>query len=114
MNTTKEEITYIQFLEIEHKLDIRVGVVYDAKRIPKSDKLLELQVSFGDNHTRTVVTNLGSKFEPEKFIGVTFPFVMNLVHSKMMGVTSEAMILVGETPNGEIELSNYTTGSKLI
>ena len=112
---SKELISYGEFLEIEKKLEIKYGQVVYAERIPKSDKLLKLTVLFGQEESdeKFVVTNLGDKFEPSAFKGLTLPFVMNLVPSKMMGVVSEAMIMVPK--NGDvIELSNYSLGSKLL
>lgn len=112
----KEKITYDEFLEIEKKLEIRIGQIVDVERIPKSKKLLKLTVIFGPNKEdeKTVVTNLGEKFEPEDIVGIWCPFIMNLVPSKMMGVESEAMIMVGERPEGQIELEDYSMGTKLL
>jgi len=113
----KQQITFEEFLEIEKKLDIRIGQIISAERIQKSKKLLKLIVVFGEeeNEIKTVVTNLGEKFDPERFIGVACPFIMNLVPSTMMGVTSEAMIMVAESmTDGNIDLDNYSIGSKLL
>ena len=112
---SKELISYGEFLEIEKKLEIKYGQVVSAERIPKSGKLLKLVVLFGSEESdeKIVVTNLGENFEPSAFEGLTLPFVMNLVPSKMMGVVSEVMIMVPK--NGDvIELSNYSLGSKLL
>ncbi|TXG80791.1 MAG: hypothetical protein E6R13_07485 [Spirochaetes bacterium] len=111
----KQEISFDEFLEIESKLDIRIGKVTAAERVPKSDKLLKLTVIFGihEEDEKTVVTNLGANFNPEVFIGLQAPFIMNLKPSKMMGITSEAMIMVGQG-NGSIQLDNYSVGSKLL
>ena len=113
--TTKDEIEFSEFLEIEKKLDIRIGKVIAAERVPKSDKLLKLTVIFGINEgdEKTVVTNLGANFHPDEFIGLQIPFIMNLKPFKMMGITSEAMIVVGNA-NGSIQLDNYSVGAKLI
>ena len=112
---TKELIKYDEFLAIEDKLEIRYGQILSAERIEKSNKLLRLTVSFGKDESdiKTVVTNLGGEFEPESFLGLILPFVVNLTPSKMMGVVSEAMIMVPSN-NGKIELQNYTLGSKLL
>jgi len=112
----KEKITYDEFLEIESKLEIRIGSVVAAERIPKSNKLLKLSVSFGPQITdniKTVVTNLGDKHEPEFFVDLHLPFVVNLEPSKMMGVESQAMIIIGEGINGELDFSNYLLGTQI-
>ncbi len=110
--SSKPEIEFSEFLEIEGKLDIR---------IPKSEKLLKLEVSFGSDKTLTVVTNIGGKIQDSelKLKFEQFPFIMNLKPSKMMGIVSEAMIMVVENENGEIELPErsfckYSNGSKLM
>lgn len=114
----KEQIEFSEFLEIEKKLDIRLGTIYAVERIPKSDKLLKLTVSFGEEE-KTVVTNIGNRVKnPENtLLRLQFPFIMNLKPSKMMGITSEAMIMVVENEQGEIEIitdGQYTDGSKLL
>lgn len=119
---TKEQIDFSQFLEIESKLDIRIGQIVAAERVPKSDKLLKLSVIFGieEEDERTVVTNIGSQFEPDDLLALTFPFIVNLKPSKMMGITSEAMIIIGKTilgdANGEYEQLrlDQPIGAKLI
>ncbi len=110
----KEKIDFKTFLEIEKKLEIKVGYILTAERVPKSDKLLKLSVSFADNDIKTVVTNIGNKIDPEELFGISCPFITNLEVSKIMGITSEAMIMVGETTNGKIELRNYLIGTKLL
>lgn len=121
MENIKEQIEFSEFLEIEKKLDIRIGQVVASERVPKSDKLLKLTVIFGseESDVKTVVTNLGQYFEPDVFLGGRFQFIVNLKPSKMMGITSEAMIMVGEPYNGDlevlsIELSDFSIGTKIL
>jgi len=119
MNATsiKPQITYDEFLEIESKLDIRIGKILTSERIPKSKKLLKLSVDFGSFGIKTVVTNLGDLYEPECFSDLTMPFITNLKPSVMMGIESEAMILVGEKVDGDnskLEFNNYSIGTVLL
>lgn len=119
---TKEKIKFFEFLEVQKKLDIRMGQVVDCVRIPKKDKLLQLTVIFGngDEDVKTSVTSLGEFFEPDNFLNEFFPFIINLTPTKIGGVISEAMIMVGtgvlERSKDDIELkfSDYTIGSKLL
>ena len=110
---TKELIPFDKFLEIEKQLEIRIGFITNSERIPKKDKLLHLTVNFGEE-TRDVVTNLGDRFQPEDFKGLSLPFIMNLEPAKMGGVTSTAMIMVGESAEGFVSLTNHTIGTKLL
>jgi methionyl-tRNA synthetase len=115
---TKEQIEFSEFLEIENKLDIRIGQVVAAERVPKSDKLLKLTVIFGANEEdeKTVVTNIGATVEPDDLLALTMPFIVNLKPSKMMGITSEAMIVVGTGLEGQMQvgLDYMGIGTKLI
>ena len=54
----KEKIVFKEFLEIESKLEIKIGRVVEVNEVPKSDKLLRLSVDFGPDDIRTVVTNI--------------------------------------------------------
>ena len=116
---TKDKIPFSEFLENEKKLDIRIGQIVAAERVPKSNKLLKLTVIFGANEEdqKTVVTNIGSTHEPEDLLALTMPFIVNLEPVTMMGIVSEAMIVVGTNDNAEkpqVGLDYFSIGSKLI
>jgi len=114
----KEQIEFNEFLEIEKKLEIRIGEIHSAERIPKSKKLLKFDVHFGDEiGYKICVSNLGEADEPTEFVGAICPFVMNLKPSKMMGVESEVMIMVGEDDKLGItgyHMNQYMLGTKLL
>ena len=120
---TKELIEFSEFLDTQNKLDIRIGQIVAAERVAKSEKLLKLTVIFGINEEdeRTVVTNIGANIDPEDLLATLHPFVVNLKPSKMMGITSEAMIMVAEAEVGDLEvlsmhvgIDTYTIGDKLL
>lgn len=109
MNTklTKPTITYDQFNELSGQLDIRIGQIVDAERVPKSFGL-KLTVSFGPSgETKTAFTNLGKDNEPEGLIGLLAPFLLNMEPSEIKGVMSEVMILA--KPNADNTFSMGTT-----
>lgn len=112
----KPQITFDEFLAIEAKLEIKVGRIISVEPIPKSKKLLKLTVQFryDDTETKTALTNLGDTLDPKEFLGVKMPFITNLAPVTMMGVVSEAMIMVGKPYIGGLELSDYSVGSKLL
>ena len=118
--TTKDKISFDEFLAIESKLDIRIGQIVAVERVPKSKKLLKLTVIFGteDTEEKTVVTNLGDKYEDEQDLsGLIAPFIVNLEPVTMMGITSEAMIVAGTSyDNGSLQLGlfNMGLGTKMI
>jgi methionyl-tRNA synthetase len=80
------------------KVDIRVGTIVAAERVPKSDKLLKLQVHFGGLGDRQILAGIGKSFQPSDLIGFSFTFVVNLPPRKMMGLESHGMILATGTP----------------
>jgi len=117
--TTKDKISFSEFLEIEKKLDIRVGQIVAAERVPKSNKLLKLTVRFGleEADKKTVVTNIGTTHDPEDLIGKISPFIVNLEPVTMMGIVSEAMIVAGTSEDDEtpqVGFGYLRLGAKLI
>lgn len=93
----KENIEFSEFLEIEKKLEIRVGLVTEIEDVPKSNKLRKLAVDFGEEEIRIVVTNISKNiFTSEWMKDKLFLFITNLKPVTMMGIESSAMILPGE------------------
>lgn len=74
------------------KVQLKVGKVLEAERVPKSSKLLKLQVDIGTEH-RQIVAGIGNKYEPENLIGKTIVVVANLKPAKLMGIESQGMVL---------------------
>jgi methionyl-tRNA synthetase len=111
----KPQITFDEFLEIESKLEIKVGLIINAEKVPKSYGL-KLTVEFGPDDVRTVFTNIGKTHEPETLIWLTMPFITNLAPSTIKGVESQAMIMVGTTPDGkeQVGLNSMGVGTKLM
>lgn len=111
----KAQITFDEFLEIQSKLEIKIGQITHAERVPKSYGL-KLTVDFGEGDVRTVFTNLGKTHEPETLIGLTMPFITNLAPSNIKGVESQAMIMVGTGTNGQeqVGLDFIGIGTKLM
>ncbi len=87
----KEETSFDDFT----KMDIRLGTIIDAIRVPKADKLLQLTVNTGLD-TRTIVSGIAEHYAPEEVIGKTVAVLMNLAPRKIRGVESQGMILMAE------------------
>ncbi len=89
------------------KVEIRIGEIKSAEKIEGSDKLLKLQVNFG-NEDRQVLSGIAAYFpDPTVLVGKRCPFVTNLAPRMMMGMESQAMILA--TGGGEEPLSLFET-----
>lgn len=89
MEQPKTTITYDDFAI----LDIRVGSVISCENVPKSEKLLKLEVDFGKLGTRQILTGMAKWYAPDDFINKQFLFIVNLEPRKMMGLTSHGMLL---------------------
>ena len=74
------------------KVDLRVGKVLQAERVPKSDKLVKMQIDIGPE-TRQIVGGIGKAFSPEELVGRTVVVVANLKPAKLMGIESQGMVL---------------------
>jgi methionyl-tRNA synthetase len=76
------------------KLDIRVGLVKNCQRVPKSKKLLQFTIDDGTGQERTICSGIAAFYEnPEELIGKRILFVANFAPRKMMGIESQGMIL---------------------
>jgi methionyl-tRNA synthetase len=81
------------------KLDLRVARVIAAERVPKSRKLLKLEVDLGAER-RTLVAGIADAYEPEALVGRLIGMVANLKPATVMGVESNGMILAASAPGG--------------
>ncbi len=89
----------IAFEDFE-KLRIRIGLIVGAEKVEGANKLLKLQVDFGDDPSassgrlrRQIVSGIAEFYQPEQLIGKQFPFVVNLESRVIRGVESQGMIL---------------------
>ena len=109
----KDKIDFIEFLEIEKKLEIKIGKVVKSERIPKNKKMLVLSVNFGGEDI-SVVTNIGSKIEPEILLNKKFAFVTNLKPAIIAGYPSEAMIIIPTHTDGEMDLTESPLAGSIL
>jgi methionyl-tRNA synthetase len=97
----KETATYEDF----SKLDLRVGTILEAEKMPKANKLLVLKVDTGMD-VRTIVSGIAEHFSPEEIIGKKVTVLANLAPRKLRGVESQGMILMTENTNGKLVFVN--------
>jgi methionyl-tRNA synthetase len=86
------------------KIQLKTAKVLAAERVPKSEKLLKLQVSLGTEQ-RQIVAGIGKKYEPESLVGKTIVIVANLKPAKLMGIESQGMVLAA----GDSEVRGLVT-----
>ncbi|MCY4170692.1 MAG: methionine--tRNA ligase [Bacteroidetes bacterium] len=100
----KPEIQYDDFA----KMDLRTGIIRTAEPVPKSKKLLKLQVDIGDE-TRQILAGVAEHFQTEDIIGQSVVIVANLAPRKMMGLESQGMVLMAEDKEGRLSLVSADT-----
>lgn len=106
-----DEITIDDFA----KIDLRVATVVAAERVPKTDKLIKLQVKIGDEE-RTIVSGIAQHYEPENLIGKNVIVIANLKPAKLRGIESRGMVLAASDGEGNLVLADVpgiASGSKV-
>ena len=101
IESQKETVSFEDF----SKLDLRVGTIIEAKKMPKAKKLLVLQVDTGVD-TRTIVSGIADSFSAEEVIGKRVTVLINLAPRALRGVESQGMILMTETADGRLVFVN--------
>ncbi len=109
----KDEISFDDFI----KLDLRVGTILEAEKMPKTKKLLVLKVDTGID-TRTIVSGIAESFTPEEVIGKRVTVLVNLSPRALRGVESQGMILMTEDESGNLvfvnpDIDNVSNGLKI-
>jgi len=85
------------------KLEIRIGKILTAERVEDSNKLLKLQVDFGDEQ-RQILAGIAKFYEPENLVGKECPFAFNLEPKSLGGLESQGMILCPSDETGPVLL----------
>lgn len=98
--TVKEQKKPVSFNDFAG-MDIRIGTIIEASKVPKTDKLLQLKVNTGMD-TRTVVSGIAEYFEPEALPGKQVCILANLEPRKIRGIQSHGMILLAEDAGGRL------------
>lgn len=94
--TGNDFITIDDFLKVE----LRVGEIKVAERIPNADKLLRFEIDLGEEKPRQILAGLAEYYEPEKLIGRKVVVVANLKPRKMRGLESQGMICAASLEDG--------------
>ena len=114
--TTEPQKDTIEFDDFT-KLDMRVGTILEATKVPKTKKLLQLKVDVGID-IRTIVSGIAESFSAEDIIGQRVTVLCNLAPRTLRGVESQGMILMTDTPDGKLafiepENNTATNGAKV-
>lgn len=101
MEPQKDLIQYDDFA----KMDLRVGTILEAEKMPKANKLLVLKVDTGID-VRTIVSGIAESFSPEEIIGKKVTILVNLAPRNLRGVESQGMILMTSNAEGKLVFVN--------
>jgi methionyl-tRNA synthetase len=102
----KDDISFDQFMS----MDLRVGTILEAERVPKADRLLKFLVDTGLDQ-RTIVSGIAEHFSPEEMVGKKVTVLMNLPPRKIRGVESQGMLLMAEDADGSLRLMTPENGA---
>ena len=108
IESQKETATFDDFA----KLDLRVGTILEAEKMPKANKLLVLKVDTGID-IRTIVSGIAEHFSPEEVIGKRVTVLVNLAPRALRGVESQGMILMTNDKEGNLVFVNPDRTSTL-
>ena len=107
-----EEIAFTDF----EKLDLRIGKITEATKVPESKKLLKIQVDFGEEQ-RQCIAGLLKYYQPEELVGKKCVFLLNLQRRILAGLESQCMIIAAEDPEGNVSVlipeEDIVEGSKI-
>ena len=95
----QEKPTEIQYEDFA-KLDIRIGKVVAAEKVPETDKLIKCTIDFGELGERTIVSGIATWKTPEELVGKQFPYIVNLAPRMLKGVESQGMLLAASDEHG--------------
>ncbi len=120
--STAEQNAEEDFIMIDDflKVELRVGEIKVAERIPKADKLLRFEIDLGEEKPRQILAGLAEYYEPETLVGRKVVVVANLKPRKMRGLESQGMICAasledgtGEKPALAAFIENVDIGARL-
>ena len=114
METTIEPVSEeIVTIDDVAKLDLRVGVVLKAEKLPKTDKLLRLQVDVGTD-VRQIISGIAFAYTPEEMVGKKVIVIVNLKPAKFRGEESNGMLFAaGEEASLLVPLRDVPAGTRI-
>ena len=101
----KEPTTELIAFDDFAKVDLRVGLVVEAEKVEKSNKLIKLQVDVGEASPRQILAGISEHYDPESLVDQRVVIVANLKPRKLMGLESQGMVLAASDDSGLSVLS---------
>ena len=94
-----DQITFEEF----KKTEMRIGKILSAEKVADADRLLKLQVDFGE-FQRQIVSGIAESYTPEEMVGKNLPFIVNLEYREFKGEESQGMLMATGTDEGKVIL----------
>jgi methionyl-tRNA synthetase len=89
------------------RVELKVGLVRTAVRVPKADKLLRIEVDVGEPEPRTIVAGIAASYPvPEDLVGRRIVVVANLEPRALRGITSQGMLLAAGDPPRVVQVDD--------
>jgi methionine--tRNA ligase beta chain len=108
-----DQITFEEF----KKTEIRIGKILSAEKVADADRLLKLQVDFGD-FQRQIVSGIAESYTSEEMVGKSLPFIVNLEYRKFKGEESQGMLMATGADDGKVILlepnGEVTAGTEVV
>lgn len=101
----KAQITIDDF----RKVDLRVARILNCEKVPKSEKLLRIEVQVGEEK-RQIIAGISKHYKPEDLVGKDVIVVANLAPAKLMGLESNGMLLAASTEDGKLSVLTTASG----
>jgi methionyl-tRNA synthetase len=95
----EEKMDIVTFDEFK-RMDLRVGEIMSAEKVPGTDKLLKIEINLG-TEKRTMVAGVADTYAPEEMVGKKLIVIVNLKPAVIRGIESQAMLLAAETGDGK-------------
>jgi len=94
------------------KVQLKVAEILEAEKVEKSNKLVKLQVTLGEDDKRQIVAGIGKAYTPEELVGRKIIVVANLQPAKLMGIESQGMLLAASDKDGKPYLLSVSDEAK--
>lgn len=98
------------------KVEIKIGKILSAEKLENADKLLKLQVDFGE-FKRQILSGIAEFYQPEELVGKKLPFIINLEPRVMRGEESQGMLMAIDTEKKPVLLepaAEVPEGSEIV
>jgi len=81
------------------KLDMRVGLIMECEKVPKSKNLFKLKINCGEKDNRQIITGISQFYSTEELINRKIIVLVNLKPKTIMGLESQGMLLAADLNN---------------